>query len=105
MANRLVGVTVGSDLVCVVLLTHDAGDKFTHEDDTKIHLQKGERSGAYNVIHGQFSDYVRQHKANAVCIKGSAVSINGRSMAHLEAAELRGVVRAAASSTGVEVRM
>jgi hypothetical protein len=105
MANNLVGVTVGADRILVVLLKQVATNSFALEDETTMHLQNGDRPAAYNILHGQFSDYVRQHAATGVCIKGSAVSLSGTKLAHLEAAELRGVVQAAAVSTGAETKI
>ena len=105
MPDKLIGVTVGANEVHVVLLTKNAAQDFTLDDETTMNLQDGDRPAAYNTIHGQLSDYVRQHKAKYVCIKGSAVSMGGTKMAHLHAAELRGVVQAGASAAGAEIRI
>ncbi|HRY49075.1 MAG TPA: hypothetical protein P5186_13590 [Candidatus Paceibacterota bacterium] len=68
-------------------------------------LQDGDRPAAYDTIHGQFMDYVKQRHVQCVCIKGSAVSLGGTKLAHLHAAELRGVIQAAAASAGVDVKL
>jgi hypothetical protein len=105
MPNNLIGVTVGAEQLHVVLVTQTATRTFTLLDETKMNLQHGDRPAAYNVMHGQFADYVRQHDTSCVCIKGSAVSLGGTKLAHLGAAELRGVVQAAAALSGAEVRV
>jgi hypothetical protein len=105
MPTNLIGVTVGADQIHVVLLEQNGSRAFTLADETTMNLQEGDRSAAYDVLHGQLFDYIRQHKAGCVCIKGSALSMGGTKMAHLEAAELRGVVRAAAASSSAEVRI
>lgn len=105
MPNNLIGVTVAAKQLHVVLVTQTAAQAFTLQGETKMNLQDGDRPAAYNVMHGQFLDYVRQHHAACVCLKGSAVSLGGTKLAHLEAAELRGVVQAAAAASGAEVRV
>ena len=105
MTEKIIGVVVAPDEVRVVLLTKDATLGFILDEQTTMNLQHGGRAAAYNEIHGQFSDYVRQHHAKCVCIKGSAVNQKGTGGAHLRAAELRGVIQAAAATTGVEVRI
>lgn len=105
MADKLIGVTVAANEVHVVLLSKGAAKDFTLDDQTTMNLQDGGRPAAYNTIHGQLSDYVSQHRAKCVCIKGSAVSMGGTKLAHLQAAELRGVVQAAAAAAGAEVRI
>jgi|HubBroStandDraft_6_1064221.scaffolds.fasta_scaffold297340_2 hypothetical protein len=105
MPDKLIGVTVSASEVHVVLLTKNGTNDFTLDDQTTMNVQKGDRPEAYNTLHGQFSDYVRQHRVKSVCIKGSAVSLGGTTLAHLQAAELRGVVEAAAAAAGAEVRL
>jgi hypothetical protein len=54
-------------------------------------------------MHQHIADYAREQGITRAVIKGSAVSLGGTKKAHLEAAELRGVVMAAlASVTRVE---
>lgn len=105
MPEKLIGVTVVANQIHVALLTKDATNGFTLDDQTTMNLQDGDRPAAYSEIHGQFLDYVRQHHVKCVCVKGSAVSQGGTGLAHLQAAELRGVIQAAAATAGVEVRI
>lgn len=105
MPTKLIGLTVAADEVHVVLLTkQDKGD-FTFEDQTCLKLQDGDRPAAYDTIHGQFMDFVAQRQVQCVCIKGSAVSLGGTKLAHLHAAELRGVIQAAASAARADVKL
>ena len=104
MPTRLIGVTVGSGQVNVVLLSQETNGSFTLDEETTLKLQDGDRASAYSVMHGQFLDYVLQHASACVCVKRSAVSRRGTTLAHLEAAELRGVILAAASQANAEVR-
>jgi hypothetical protein len=105
MPDNLIGVVVGSDYAEVVLLQQTGPNAFTVADETTLSLQTGDRPPAYNVLHGQFCDYVQQHDAVCVCIKQTALSQRATRMVHLQAAELRGVVQAAAAASGVEVRL
>ena len=105
MSDNLIGVTVASDHVDVVLLNQTTPGSFTLKDETTFNLQSGCRASAYNVLHGQFSDYMRRHQATCVCLKGSAVSLMGTKLVHLEAAELRGVLKAAVAANGVAIRI
>jgi len=104
MPERLIGVTVGADQVNVVLLEKDSPYAFRLDDERTHHHKEGPRPVAYNVLYGQFHDYIQQRRATRVCIKGSAVSLGGTKLPQLHAAELRGVVQAAAAGAGVEVR-
>ena len=105
MPTKLLGVTVSAETADLVVLTKEDNGSFTLEAQTKLHLQNGDRPAAYDTIHGQFMDYVKQRKVECVCIKGSAVSMGGTRLPHLEAAELRGVIQAAASAAGASVRI
>jgi hypothetical protein len=105
MPNKIIGVVVHSDYVDLVLLQQNAADSFSLDDETALSLQTGERPAAYHILHGQFLDYVQQHQATCVCIKQSALSTGATKMVHLMAAELRGVVQAAAAASGVGVRL
>lgn len=105
MADNLIGVVVGSDYVDVVLLQKVGSDTFTVEDESTFSLQTGDRPAAYNILHGQFCDYIQQHGAVCVCFKQSALSQGATKMVHLQAAELRGVMQAAAAASSAEVRL
>jgi len=94
---------VSADAAQAVLLTKEDSGQFTLDGQTTLKLQAGARPDAYNTLHGQFADYVKQHQVQCVCFKGSAVSMGGTKLAHLKAAELRGVLQAAAAGAA-EVR-
>jgi hypothetical protein len=105
MPLKLAGIKVSADSVSLVTMTTDAAGDFTLVDQSTLKLQAGARPAAYHVLQCQLADYLQQRKIEYACIKGSAVSIGGTSLAHLESAELRGVVQAAAVAAGAEVRI
>ncbi len=53
----------------------------------------------------KLTDYIRNHQVACVVIKASALSQGKTKLAHLEAAELRGMAMAAAAMAKVPVRM
>jgi hypothetical protein len=105
MATKLLGAKIGSDMAEIVVLTKEDNGDFTLGDQTIMKLQDGARPTAYDTFHGDFLDFVSHQQVQTVCIKGSTVSLGGTKLAHLHAAELRGVVQAAAAAAGVEVRI
>lgn len=105
MPDNLIGVVVHSDFVDVVVLQQNSTPPFTLQSETTFKLQTGDRPPAYRILHDQFRDYVKSQCATHVCIKKSAVNRSGMSMAHLEAAELRGVVQSASVAGGAKVRL
>jgi hypothetical protein len=73
--------------------------------DQTFKLQQAVRPQAYKRLHDQIVDYLTTNRIDRVVIKGSAVSKSGSGKGHLDAAELRGVVMAAAAAvTTVSVR-
>lgn len=103
MAHWL-GVIVSSDKVNLVQADVVTTGPIEIVADHKWKLQSGDRAGAYGIIYHQVSDYVSENNIEKVIIKASAISLGGTKKAHLEAAELRGVVIAAATSNS-EVSM
>jgi hypothetical protein len=97
MPDRWLGVVVGSEKVTVVDVTVPAKGPIIIQGDHSWPLQRGERPAAYRVMHQQLGDYAREHGIVRAIVKGSALSRGGTKQAHLEAAELRGVVLAALS--------
>ena len=95
--ERWVGVAVSGEQVTLVDATVEAGKPLVINFDKTFKLQKGGRPEAYRTMHYQICDYVHNNKIDLVIIKSSAVS-NSAGKAHLNAAELRGVVMAAAAS-------
>jgi hypothetical protein len=100
MPERWLGVVVSGDaLVAVDAEVPDAGPLVIQADHSWS-LQAGNRAAAYAVMHQQVADYVKEHKVARVVVKASALSQGSTKLAHLRAAELRGVVIAASASIG-----
>lgn len=98
MPDRWLGVLVASEKIIVVDAEVPGSGPLVIQADHSWSLQGGERPDAYRVMHQHVADYVTENKIKRVVIKGSALSMGSTKMAHLEAAELRGVVAAAAAS-------
>jgi hypothetical protein len=99
MAERRVGFKVSGDKVVLIdAEVPDVGPISLVADHTWT-LQKGAREDAYHVIYQQVANYLREHEIKRVVLKASAVNHGGSmKLAHLENAEVRGVVIAAARS-------
>lgn len=100
MEERWLGLTASKDAVIVVGVTipDNDGPIVINSDDT-LRVQKGDRSEAYNVLHQQCADYVKENSIDAVVIKASAVAGKGSAtLGFLLSAEVRGIVIAAAAS-------
>jgi hypothetical protein len=102
MAEIIAGITVTSEKTEVVILKYDAGD-FELVSSKKISLQKGGIPEAYRVLAQQLDALLRTTKANCVCIKATEA---GRAVrkSHLDSAETRGVIIAAAAAV-TEVKL
>jgi len=98
MQKRWAGIAVSGDTVTVVELTVPTSGPPKIASDLTFKLQSGNRSAAYAVLHRQIQDYVRENKVEQVVVKASALSTGSTKMAHLHAAEVRGVVIAACAS-------
>lgn len=98
------GVTVGRDEIDLVLLSI-IGAEAELVTVVSLRLQIGDRPTAYKIMLGQLTDFLKDKGVETACIKGSAVNRGGTTMAHLEAAELRGVASAAAAAAGCKVRI
>lgn len=97
MTDRWVGIVVaGNNVVLVDTEMPDAG-QLVLQNDVTLRLQAGDRAPAYNVIHQQCRDYLAENDISKVLIMKSATA-GGANLAHLESAELRGVIYAAAAS-------
>lgn len=99
MMERQVGFTVsGEKVVAVDAEVGDDGPIIVQADHTWS-LQRGKREDAYHVLYQQIANYLREHGVQRVVLKGSATTgRGGMKLAHLESAEVRGVVIAAARS-------
>jgi hypothetical protein len=99
MSIRCVGLSVsGGKVVVVDAIVPETGPIELQADHTWS-LQKGDREDAYHVLYQQVANYLREHGIKRAVLKASAVnSRGGMKLAHLESAEVRGVVIAASRS-------
>jgi hypothetical protein len=101
---RWIGINVAGDAIVLVdAEVPDTGPIVVEMDDT-WKLQGGDRPKAYAVMRQRLADYLREHGTKQVIIKASAVNMGGTTLAHLGAAELRGVVACAAAEV-VDVKL
>lgn len=98
MPKRWLGIVVSSTDVTAVDAEVPKNGPLVLQGAHSWPLQTGDRSKAYAVMSQRISDYVGEHGISKVVIKESAVSLGGTKKAHLHAAELRGVVIAAAAA-------
>ena len=98
MPERWLGIVVGSDRVVAVDAEVPASGPLIVQADLSWSLQKGDRPSAYTVMHQHVSNYCKEHGIKRAVIKASAVNRGGTKKAHLEAAELRGVVISASAT-------
>lgn len=97
MPQRWCAITVtGEHAVCVDVDVDDG--EVTIRADHTWRLQKGDRPEAYSILHEQIAGYLQEHGISRVMVKASATSGRGMGKGHLLAAEVRGVVLAAAAS-------
>ena len=89
MAERWVGIVVSGSKLTLVDVQVPKSGPLVLQADQSLSLQEGDRAAAYNVIYSRVRDYVREHNIALCVIKGKA---------HLNSAELRGVVMCAAAS-------
>lgn len=97
--SRWVGIVVsGSGAVLVDAEIPDGDEPIVIQSDQTLRLPTGPRERAYSIMHQQCVNYLRENDIERVVIMASAVTRAGGGVAHLESAELRGVVTAAAAS-------
>src|SRR5438552_603916 len=98
MVERWTGIVASGQSVIVVgaEIPGDQDDPIVITYDQTWSVQKGNRPAAYAMLHQQCVNHLRGCKVDKVFIKASAASRAGMGMAHLESAEVRGVVAAAA---------
>ena len=101
MTKRWLGLTASKEGVIYVdveVPDNDEDPIVVIADDT-WKVQQGDRSAAYGVLHQQCADYIRENHIEKAIVKASAVTGKGMAkLGMLEAAEVRGVVIAAAAS-------
>jgi hypothetical protein len=95
MKKRWLGVVVSGDKVTLVDGEVPDNGPIVIQSDQSWPLQQGERASAYVVMAQQVADYATEHSIDLAIVKESAVSLGGTKKAHLQSAELRGVVMAA----------
>jgi hypothetical protein len=102
MAERWVGFAASGKSVIVVgaQIPDDEGDpiEIVYDQTWPIQEGAGARPAAYHVLYQQCLNHLRGAKADRAFIKASATSRAGMSKAHLDGAEVRGVVTAAAAA-------
>jgi len=100
MAERWTGIVASGQSVIVVGadIPADPSDPIIITYDQTWTVQKGSRPVAYALLHQQCVNHLRGCKVDKVFIKASAATRTGMGMAHLEGAEVRGVVAAAAAA-------
>jgi hypothetical protein len=102
---RWLGVVVSGEKVTVVDAEVPSSGPLVIEGDHSWPLQKGDRISAYVVMAQHVSNYATENAIDLAVVKASAVSLGGTKKAHLESAELRGVVMTAlATVTSVECK-
>lgn len=100
MTVRWLGLSATKDSVVAVdtEIPDDDGPVVIRMDDT-WKVQKGDRAAAYNYLHQQCADYIKENGIDAVVVKASAVAGKGSAtLGFLLSAEVRGVVIAASAS-------
>lgn len=91
-------VVSGSSVVLVDAEIPEGDESIVIQNDQTLKLQTGLREPAYAMMHQLCVNYLRENEIDRVVVMASAVNRAGGGVAHLESAELRGVVTAAAAS-------
>lgn len=99
MSERRVGLVISGGTVKVVdaEVPDDADDPINIIGDDTWQLQKGPHPEAYNVIARRCANHLKENKIAQAVVKASELS-GSTKLAHLESAELWGVIIAAAAS-------
>ncbi|MCX2864296.1 hypothetical protein OOZ63_20925 [Paucibacter sp. PLA-PC-4] len=101
MTKLRAGIAVVGGVVTVVLaeVPADPSLPISILSDSSWTLQTGDRGPALALLHQRCANFFKQHSADLVIVKASAVPQGGSvKLAVLESAEVRGVVIAAAAS-------
>ncbi len=102
MTEIWVGAVVTSKQV--VLVEVEVGKPLVVLDDSTWQVQDGNRANAYLAMFERMRDFISTHNISKLVLKASAGSQTAATQALLEAAELRGVVQAAAVAGGAVVQ-
>ena len=103
MKHCVAGISVSSRDAIIVVLNGDE-EPYDLVADATIKLQSGDRFDAYPVFRGRISDFLSNHKVDLCILKASTVSLRGTRLAHLEAAELRGIVVISVAMADISVK-
>lgn len=100
MVERWTGIVASGQSVILVggEIPTDTNDPIVITYDQTWPVQQGNRPAAYAVLYQQLTNHLRGCKVDRVFIKASATSRAGMSKAHLDGAEVRGVVAASAAT-------
>ena len=98
MSEARAGFFISGEKVALVHATVPDAGPITIEADQTWKLQSGPREDAYHVLYQQCVNYLREHAIRRAVLKASAVTLGSMKKAHLESAEVRGVVIAAAAA-------
>lgn len=101
MTKRIIGLSASKDNVIYVdaEIPDDENEPLAILADGNWKVQRGDRSDAYQVLHQQCVDYIREAGIKEAIVKASAVMGRGAArLGMLHTAEVRGVVIAAAAS-------
>jgi len=105
MSERWLGVVVSGDKITVIDAEVPDTGPIVVQSDQSWPLQSGDRIEAYVVMAQQVANFATENEIDLAVVKESAVSLGGTKKAHLESAELRGVVLCALGSvTKVELQ-
>lgn len=100
MGERWTGIIASGQSIIVVgaEIPSEASEPIIINYDQTWPVQQGGRPSAYAVLQQQLTNHLRGHKIDRVFVKASATSRAGMGKVHLDGAEVRGVVAAAAAS-------
>lgn len=101
MVERIVAITVSGQEIRIVDV--ECNGVINVLLDENWPMQNGDRPAAYSRMAQAIQDYLNENKVSTVIIKGSRPPLGRAKPAHLEAAELRGVVMAACSQSDAQV--
>ncbi|NOK62676.1 MAG: hypothetical protein GFH27_549293n78 [Chloroflexi bacterium AL-W] len=104
MIERWAGITTSSKSLILVIVEYDDNGP-TVIDDLTWNLQDGPRPHAYRLMYERVVNYLRETSIQHVLLKATALNTRGIKAAHLDAAELRGVVMVAAVQSESEVKV
>lgn len=104
MSEQWMGVvTSGSQLNAVHLELNDDNAVLTNQFTWKT--QSGDEPLAYAAMYERVKEYIENNKIKYVVIKASAVGKNKPTLAHLKAAEMRGIICVASVAGGATTKL